>query len=58
MIPPPHRTAPRPSCHRVQILDKTGDGVVTMHDIADRYDAKKHPDVIAGTKTAQQVGSG
>lgn len=38
-----------------KILDKTGDGVVTMHDIQGRYDAKKHPDVIAGTKTAQQV---
>ena len=36
-------------------LDKTGDGLVTIEDIAMAYDASKHPDVVAGTKQAFEV---
>ena len=38
------------------ILDKTGDGQVTIEDVKDRFDASKHPDVMGGKKTEAEVG--
>lgn len=38
-----------------QVLDKTGDGLVTLADVEGRYDASRHPDVVAGTKTQRAV---
>lgn len=38
-----------------KVLDRTGDGVVTIHDVEGRFNAKTHPDVIAGNKTPQEV---
>ncbi|CAN0407894.1 unnamed protein product, partial [Ectocarpus fasciculatus] len=37
------------------ILDVSGDGVVDAEELIDRYDASRHPDVISGRKTANQV---
>jgi hypothetical protein len=37
------------------ILDKAGTGEVHPDDIMDVYDASKHPDVLAGTRTKQDV---
>jgi len=34
-------------------LDKNGNGVVTIEDIASTYSAKKHPAVIDGRKTEE-----
>lgn len=39
-----------------KVLDKTGDGAVTLADLERRYDATRHPDVVAGTKTQRMVG--
>jgi Ca2+-binding EF-hand superfamily protein len=36
-------------------LDKDGNGLVDASEIASLYDASKHPEVIAGRKTANQV---
>ena len=36
-------------------LDVTLDGVVTVEDIAQIYDASQHPEVIEGKKTEAQV---
>ena len=36
-------------------IDKDGSGVVEPSEIADAYDASKHPDVIAGKKTPDEV---
>lgn len=36
-------------------LDKDGSGMVDLNDIRDVYNATKHPDVIAGKKTEQQI---
>lgn len=36
-------------------LDATCDGVVTVEDVAKLYDASKHPEVIDGKKTPEQV---
>ena len=36
-------------------LDKDGSGVIEPDDIVDAYDASKHPDVISGKKTANDV---
>lgn len=36
-------------------LDKTGDGVVNLDDIRGVYNAQKHPDVVAGKKTEDEV---
>lgn len=36
-------------------LDKDGSGVVDLDDIRDVYNATRHPDVIAGRKTQEQV---
>eukprot|EP00798_Chlamydomonas_sp_ICE-L_P004895 gene4895-34661_t len=37
------------------VLDKTGDGEITMADLEGRYDASKHPDVVCGTKDPKEV---
>lgn len=36
-------------------LDVTKDGVVTLEDIAQIYDASEHPDVIQGKKSPDEV---
>jgi Ca2+-binding EF-hand superfamily protein len=36
-----------------RVLDKTGDGVVTLKDVLMAYDCSKHPDFINGTKTKE-----
>jgi len=36
-------------------LDKTGDGIVNMQDIRQAYDASKHPDVLEGKRTIEEV---
>ncbi|OQR98128.1 amino-acid acetyltransferase [Thraustotheca clavata] len=36
-------------------LDKNGDGVVDPSDIVGTYDASKHPDVIAGKRTQDEI---
>ena len=36
-------------------LDVNGDGSVKLDDIAKRYDATQHPDVVYGRKTTEQV---
>lgn len=38
-----------------KILDKDGGGFVDINDIRGVYNASKHPDVISGKKTEQQV---
>lgn len=38
-----------------KVLDRNGNGVVDIDDIKDTYNASKHPDVIAGKKTEQQI---
>ncbi len=42
----------------LQVLDRTGDGKVTMADLERRYDASRHPDVVAGIKSSRMVGRG
>lgn len=37
------------------VLDTNGNGVITIGDIAQTYSAKKHPAVIEGRKTEEQV---
>jgi Ca2+-binding EF-hand superfamily protein len=37
------------------MLDEDKSGVVEASELLDKYDASKHPDVIAGKKTAKQV---
>jgi hypothetical protein len=37
------------------VIDKDGSGIVEPKDIVDVYDASKHPDVLAGKKTASEV---
>ena len=36
-------------------LDKNGSGVIDPEDVLDCYDASKHPDVIAGKRTTDDV---
>jgi hypothetical protein len=36
-------------------LDRDGNGYVDINDIRGVYTASKHPDVISGKKTEQQV---
>lgn len=36
-------------------LDKNKDGKITLEDIAGVFDATKHPDVMTGKKTPEQV---
>ncbi|GIL92486.1 hypothetical protein Vretimale_19342 [Volvox reticuliferus] len=38
-----------------KVLDTTGDGKVTLADLERRYDASRHPDVIAGVKSQRMV---
>jgi Ca2+-binding EF-hand superfamily protein len=38
-----------------KIMDKDKSGVLNLDDIKDVYNAKKHPDVIKGKKTEQDV---
>lgn len=38
-----------------KVLDKTGDGQITMADIEGRYDASRHPDVVSGIKGDKEV---
>ena len=39
----------------MQILDKDKSGIIEVNDIAAAYNGKKHPDVIAGKKTEEDV---
>ena len=36
-------------------MDKNGNGIIEPEDVIDTYDASKHPDVLAGKKTADEV---
>ena len=36
-------------------MDKSGNGFIDPEDLIDSYDASKHPDVLAGKKTADEV---
>ena len=38
-----------------KVLDKTGDGLVTVDDVMIAYDGTYHPDFIAGLKTERQI---
>jgi Ca2+-binding EF-hand superfamily protein len=38
-----------------RVLDQDGSGLIDMNDIKGRYNASKHPDVLAGKKTEQQI---
>ena len=37
------------------IMDKDGSGTLDYNDLVDRYNAKKHPDVLSGKKTEKAV---
>ena len=37
------------------ILDTSGDGVIEASEVASKYDASRHPDVISGKKSAAEV---
>ena len=37
------------------ILDKSGDGVVTLKDLLMSYDCTQHPDFISGTRTDKEI---
>lgn len=38
-----------------KVLDKSGDGLVTLEDVMMAYDATCHPDFIGGRKTEKEV---
>lgn len=38
-----------------QILDADKSGVIELNDIQARYDASKHPDVITGRRTKDEI---
>jgi len=38
-----------------KVLDVDGQGTITIDDIRHTYNAKKHPDVIAGKKTEDEI---
>ena len=38
-----------------QIIDKDGSGILDITDIRDRYNAKKHPDVMSGKQTEEDI---
>lgn len=38
-----------------RVLDKTGDGVVTLKDLLMTYDVSQHPDFINGSRTEKQI---
>lgn len=37
------------------VLDENGSGTITMDEIQSKYNAKKHPDVLEGKKTEEEV---
>lgn len=37
------------------VLDKDGSGIIDPEDLVESYDANKHPDVLAGKKTNEEV---
>jgi len=38
-----------------QKLDRDGSGIIDINDIKDVYNATKHPDVLSGKKTENQI---
>jgi Ca2+-binding EF-hand superfamily protein len=38
-----------------KVLDKSGDGLVTIEDVLQAYDCSYHPDFLSGKKTERQV---
>jgi hypothetical protein len=36
-------------------IDKDGSGEIEAHEVAKAFDSTKHPEVIIGTKTAQEI---
>lgn len=36
-------------------LDETGDGLVTLEDVQDKYDASGHPKVLSGEATEEDI---
>lgn len=38
-----------------KLLDRTGDGQVTIDDIRGTYNAQMHPDVKSGKRTADEI---
>lgn len=38
-----------------KVIDKDGSGVLDITDIRDRYNAKKHPDVMSGKQTEEDI---
>lgn len=38
-----------------KLVDSTGDGIVTIEDLQDKYDVSQHPEVIARTKTKEEA---
>ena len=38
-----------------KVIDLDGNGVIEAHEVAGRYNAKKHPEVMAGRKTEKQI---
>ena len=39
----------------VQVLDTDKSGVVELNDITSRYDGSKHPDVLSGLRTNEDI---
>jgi len=37
------------------VLDRSGDGIVTLKDLLMSYDATQHPDFISGTRTDKEI---
>lgn len=37
------------------VLDESGDGVVTLEDVKDKYDASGHPSVLSGAATEDEI---
>lgn len=37
------------------VLDESGDGVVTLEDVKDKYDASGHPRVQSGEATEEEI---
>ncbi|RYG58701.1 EF-hand domain-containing protein, partial [archaeon] len=37
------------------VLDKTGNGIIEPDDLINAYDSSKHPDVLTGKRTADDV---
>jgi len=49
----PHRRQTALKCYR--IMDKDGSGQLDINDIRGTYNAKKHPDVMSGKKTEDDI---